>query len=477
LFIKITVQDRTALCTVLNTLYIFRLQKLQFVILIIDDDKDILTSARLLLKQHFSEVDVLQDPVELNSLLSRKSIEVILLDMNYSKGRDDGKEGLYWLQRIKEVSNDTQVIMMTAYGEIELAVKAIKKGAFDFVLKPWTNEALVSTINNAINLSREKRKVKQLEETKASLESNIALNENDFITRSSAMKEVMKTIDKVAATDANILLLGENGTGKSVLALAIHQLSARRNQPFISVDLGALNENLFESELFGHKKGAFTDAHQDKAGRFEVADKGTLFLDEIGNLSLPLQAKLLSSIQSKKISRLGDHKERNVDVRLICATNMPLYEMVSKEKFRQDLLYRINTVEIKIPPLRERRNDIPILSQRFLQKFARKYQKNSLKLSPQAFDRLAEYHWPGNIRELEHTIERAVILADNSLIDSFNLQLNPEEIKPEGLNLLQMEKYLIQKAMDKYKGNISRAAKELGLTRAALYRRLEKHGF
>ncbi len=445
-------------------------------ILVIDDDRDILTSARLLLKQHFSRVETLSSPAELNRVLSKNAIDIVLLDMNFSRGRNDGKEGLYWLDRIKEISADTQVIMMTAYGEIELAVKAIKKGAFDFVLKPWTNEALVSTIGNAIKLGSEKKKVKQLEETKASLESNLALSEKDFLSRSSAMKEVMKTINKVAATEANVLLLGENGTGKSVLALALHQLSSRRDQPFISVDLGALNENLFESELFGHKKGAFTDAHQDKPGRFEVADKGTLFLDEIGNLSLPLQAKLLSAIQSRKISRLGEHKERNVDVRMICATNMPLYEMVNQEKFRQDLLYRINTVEINIPALRERKEDIPILSQRFLQKFARKYHKNTLKLSPQAFDRLAEYHWPGNIRELEHTIERAVILSENTLIDSFNMQLNPEEVKPDGLNLVQMEKHLIQKAMDKYKGNISRAARELGITRAALYRRLEKHG-
>jgi DNA-binding NtrC family response regulator len=450
--------------------------KTSHTILIVDDDEDVLTSARLLLKQHYSKVYTCDDPKQLNQALSKWQPDLVLLDMNFTRGLNDGREGLYWLNRIKEVSVETQVILMTAYGEVELAVEAIKKGAFDFVLKPWTNEKLLATASNALKLGREQKKVEQLKHTKTNLEEKIGLKDEDLVSRSAAMRAVMETIGKVSATDANIILLGENGTGKSVLAMTIHRLSNRNNNPFITVDLGALNENLFESELFGHKKGAFTDAHLDKPGRFEVADEGTIFLDEIGNLSPSLQAKMLTTIQNRRVTRLGENRERNIDVRLVSATNMPIHQMVADGTFRQDLLYRINTVEIEVPALRNRQEDIPILANRFLKRFSRKYHRENMVLTEEALDRLCDYHWPGNIRELEHAIERAVIMSDENEIKNFGLQLSQNNgSQPSGLNLEEMEKHLINKALEKYRGNISRAAQELGLTRAALYRRMEKH--
>lgn len=448
-----------------------------YCILIVDDDEDVLTSARLLMKQYYEKVQTASDPREINSALTKIQPDLILLDMNFRRGVNDGREGLYWLNHIKEVSPETQVILMTAYGEVEIAVEAIKKGAFDFVLKPWTNEKLLSTVSNALKYGRELKKVEQLSQTKHTLEENIGIKNEDFITRSPAMKELMKTLEKIAATDANVLLLGENGTGKSVLAMALHRLSNRNKNSFITVDLGAISHSLFESELFGHKKGSFTDAHEDKPGRFETAHEGSLFLDEIGNLDPSLQSKLLTALQNRKVMRLGETRERNIDVRLICATNMPIHQMVHDHRFRQDLLYRINTVELEIPPLRKRSEDIPILANRFLEKFTRKYHKGNLKLTERAMDQLCDYHWPGNIRELEHTLERTVILSEGKEINQ--LGLNPSgslQHDPEGLNLEDMEKHYINKALNKYRGNISRAAKDLGLTRAALYRRMEKHG-
>lgn len=446
-------------------------------IAVIDDDADVLTSARLFLKQHFQTVSTNEDPASLNALLSKGKIDLILLDMNFRKGHNDGKEGLYWLQHILEVSPQCQVIMMTAYGEVELAVKAIKKGAFDFVLKPWTNEKLLSTINNALRLAQEKAKVEIFRNTNKQWEDNAALGQEELLSRSPAMQSVLDTLTKVAATDANILLLGENGTGKSVLALAIHRMSKRRENTFVTVDLGAVAPNLFESELFGHKKGAFTDAAEDKPGRFETADKGSLFLDEIGNLDLSLQAKLLHVLQSKELRRVGENNSTKVDVRLICATNSPLHEWVNEQRFRQDLLYRINTVEITVPPLRQRREDIPFLARRFFERFRKKYHKNDITLSLSAIDALCDYPWPGNIRELEHCLERAVILASSKEISAADLGLRGAAAakEPPGLNLEEMEKHLVQKALEKNKGNISKAAKDLGLTRAALYRRLEKY--
>lgn len=445
-------------------------------IVIVDDDEDVLTSARLLLKQHYSKVQTASDPREINNLLSQAQPDLMLLDMNFQKGVNDGREGIYWLKHIKETSPETQVILMTAYGEVEVAVQAMKNGAYDFVLKPWTNEKLLSTIEAALKFGRERKKVTQLEQTKTSLEDTIAIKQEDFITKSAAMKNLMHTLEKVAATDANILLLGENGTGKSVLALAAHRVSQRNKNSFITVDLGAISHSLFESELFGHKKGSFTDAKEDKPGRFETANEGTLFLDEIGNLDMALQSKLLTALQNRKVTRLGENRERDINVRLISATNMPIHDMVHEQKFRQDLLYRINTVEIKIPPLRERQEDIPVLASRFLEKFSKKYHRAGLRFSPAAMDELCEYHWPGNIRELEHTIERAVIMADGTVIEQLGLHLGASTPNPEGLNLEEMEKHYVLKALDKHRGNISKAAKDLGLTRAALYRRMEKYG-
>lgn len=450
--------------------------KTSHTVLIVDDDEDVLISARLLLKQHYTNVHTCGDSKQLNQALSRFQPDLVLLDMNFTRGLNDGREGLYWLKRIKEVSKSIQVILMTAYGEVELAVEAIKLGAFDFVLKPWTNEKLVATAGNALKLGKEQRKVEQLEHTKTNLEEKIGLKDEDLVSKSPSMKAVMETLAKVSATDANIILLGENGTGKSVLAMTLHRLSHRHNNSFITVDLGALNENLFESELFGHKKGAFTDAHTDKPGRFEVAHEGTIFLDEIGNLSPSLQAKMLAAIQNRTVTRLGENRERNIDVRLISATNMPIHDMVMDGRFRQDLLYRINTVEVEVPALRNRKEDIPILANRFLSRFARKYHKEDVTLTEEALDRLCDYHWPGNIRELEHAIERAVIMTDEPEIKNFGLQFSQNNgTQPLGLNLEHMEKHLISKALEKFRGNISRAAQELGLTRAALYRRMEKH--
>ncbi|NVK05050.1 MAG: sigma-54-dependent Fis family transcriptional regulator [Flavobacteriia bacterium] len=454
------------------------MKKTEAHILIIDDDPDVLTSARLFLKHHFTQVDGEKHPRELNTALSKSEVDLILLDMNFTKGDNDGREGIYWLNHIKEVSPNTLVILMTAYGDVELAVSAIKRGATDFVLKPWKNEKLLATINSALQLQQSNKKATKLEATRKSMEEDRDLALGDFIGESQAMLNLMKTIDKVGNTDANVLILGENGTGKTLVARALHRASLRKNESFIHVDLGALNENLFESELFGHKKGAFTDAHQDRAGRFELADSGTLFLDEIGNLPLHLQAKMLTVLQNRRLTRLGDTKEFSFDVRLICATNMPIHEMVGKGDFRQDLLYRVNTVELIIPPLRERVEDIPILVDHFLQRYGKKYNKFDLTVAPEVLNSLMDYHWPGNIRELEHAIERMIILSDSShlTLDMVNFNSSTGDDAIDTLNLDEMEKFLIDKAMRKHKGNISKAASDLGLTRAALYRRIEKHG-
>lgn len=448
-------------------------------ILVIDDDDDILLSARLLLKQHFRQVITCKSPKEINVLLSRNEIDLILLDMNYQKGSSNGREGLYWLEHILSIDKDYIVILMTAYGNVELAVQAIKKGATDFILKPWENEKLFATLSSATKLRQSNKKVKKLEKIHSSLQKDMARNFDHIIGNSEPIQKLQNVLVKVAPTDANVLILGENGTGKQVFAYELHANSLRKKGIFMHVDLGSLNENLFESELFGYAKGAFTDAKEDKPGRFELAEGGTLFLDEIGNLSLPLQAKLLSVIQNRTVNRLGESKERKINVRLITATNMPLADMVVNGTFRQDLLFRINTVELMLPPLNQRGDDILLLASYFLKSFCNKYHKNSLELSRKAADMLLQYHWPGNVRELQHVIERAVIMADGQQINTDDLQLSPQKTAhakplPTDMALEDMEKIMVQKAIDKYKGNISRAAAELGLTRAALYRRIEK---
>ncbi len=449
-------------------------------VLIVDDDEDILLSAKLLLKKHFTHILIRNSPKELNQLLSTESIDVIILDMNYRIGFNDGKEGMYWLKHIISIKPQMVVILMTAYGEVELAVDSIKKGAFDFILKPWTNEKFLATIHAGLELSKTKQKVSLLESANEVLEENISQKFGPVIGSSLAMQKIMKVVDKVGKTDANMLILGENGTGKQHLAREVHRRSSVKNGPFIHVDLGALSESLFESELFGHKKGAFTDAHEDKPGRFELAENGTLFLDEIGNLPYNLQSKLLTVLQDKKVSRLGEGIERPFNARLLFATNAPLNEWVSEGKFRQDLMYRINTVEIEIPSLRQRPEDINEFVSHFLENFRTKYHKSHLKIDEEALKILEAHHWPGNIREVQHTIERGVIMSDGHeiRITDFNLSSktvpNNDVEKFDSLNLQEIEKLLVEKALDKHEGNISKAAKELGLTRAALYRRLEK---
>lgn len=452
-------------------------------ILIIDDDEDVLLAAKLLLKKHAHQVIIEKNPKKIPFLLNNDTYDVILLDMNFSKDITSGKEGFYWLDQIMQQDPTAVVIMITAYGDVEMAVKALKEGATDFVLKPWQNEKLLATISTAIKLKKSYKEVDKLKKAKKQLEEDINQPFKDIIGNSPAIRKVFDLIEKVAKTDANVLILGENGTGKELVARAIHQRSLRHDNSFVTVDMGAITETLFESELFGHKKGAFTDAREERMGRFELANEGTLFLDEIGNLTLPLQSKLLSALQSREITKVGSNDPIAVDIRLICATNMPLHEMIEEGTFRQDLVYRINTVEIKLPPLRERKEDIDMLARHFVDKYSKKYRKEVKEINTGAVEKLQTYSWPGNIRELEHAVERAIIMSEGDTLganDFFFLNIqekSEEEINTNTLNLDEVERSLIKKAIDLHDGNISKAAQDLGLTRASLYRRLEKHGF
>jgi len=445
----------------------------------IDDDEDVLLAAKMLLKKQGHHVIIEKNPNKIPFLLNNDTYDVILLDMNFSKDITSGKEGFYWLEQILERDPQAVVILITAFGDVEMAVRALKQGATDFILKPWQNEKLVATIGTAIKLKQSYNEVDKLKKAKEMLEEQIGRPFSDIIGQSTAIKNVFGLIDKVARTDANVLILGENGTGKELIARAIHQRSLRNENSFVSVDMGAITETLFESELFGHKKGAFTDAREDRPGRFELANKGTLFLDEIGNLSLSLQSKLLSALQSRQVTRVGSNQVLNVDIRLICATNMPLHTMVNEGTFRQDLLYRINTVEIQVPPLCERVEDIPLLAQHYLNYYAKKYHKRVLKIDSDAVDKLKRYAWPGNIRELQHSIERALIMTDSDTLheSDFLLSRSLSNSNPKDtLNLDDVERAAIAKALQLHNGNISKAAEELGLTRASLYRRMEKYG-
>jgi two-component system response regulator HydG len=449
-------------------------------ILMVDDDEDVLLAAKMLLKKYNYHVIIEKNPNKIPFLLNNDTYDVILLDMNFSKDTTSGKEGFEWLGQIREKDPSAVVIMITAFGDVEMAVRALKEGATDFILKPWQNEKLIATISTAIRLKKSYNEVDKLRKAKQMLEEQISHPFRDIIGQSTAINEVFSVVDKVAKTDANILILGENGTGKELIARAIHQKSLRKDNSFVSVDMGAITETLFESELFGHKKGAFTDAREERPGRFELANGGTLFLDEIGNLSMSLQSKLLSALQSRKITRVGANQSMDVDIRLICATNMPLAQMVKEGRFRQDLLYRINTVEINIPALYERVEDIPMLATHFLNYYSKKYRKDVLSISPEAITKLKKYPWPGNVRELQHSLERAVIMADsNTLQESdflFSRKSNENSIAADTLNLDEVEKAAVIKAIQLHNGNISKAADELGLTRASLYRRMEKYG-
>jgi DNA-binding NtrC family response regulator len=450
-------------------------------VLIIDDDPDVLVAAQLLLKQQGVNVRTEKSPHTLPSLLRQETFDAILLDMNFARDVSSGSEGFYWLERILEMDPAAVVVLITAYGDVEMAVRAIKAGATDFLLKPWHNEKLLATISAAMNLRRTRREVERLRLRQQRLSSDLDHRFKDFIGRSPAMQTVFDTIHKVAPTDANVLLLGESGTGKELAARAVHRQSHRADEVFISLDMAALHTGLFESELFGHVKGAFTDAREDRAGRFELASGGTLFLDEVGNLPFPLQGKLLTVLQNRELTRLGSNKTISLDVRLICASNMPLKEMVERKEFRQDLFYRINTVEIHLPPLRERADDIPLLLNHFINLYCNKYGKPLKHISPSTLERLQAYHWPGNVRELQHAVERAVILGEGEIlrVEDFFLTTSDDGLGKAAsseLNLNEVEKTFIRKAMNKHHGNITQAAKELGLTRAALYRRLEKYG-
>jgi two-component system, NtrC family, response regulator HydG len=451
-------------------------------ILIVDDNEDLLFAAKMLLKKHAQEVTIEKDPRKIPFLINNYSYDVILLDMNFTDDTTSGKEGFHWLKQIKEIEPKAVVILITAFGDVEMAVQALKEGATDFILKPWQNEKLLATLSAALKLKESYNEVEKLSKKQKQLQSELKKPFNEIIGSSASMKNVFSIIDKVAKTDANVLILGENGTGKELIARAIHDRSLRKDEIFVTVDMGSITESLFESELFGHKKGSFTDAKEDRAGRFEVADNGTLFLDEIGNLNMPLQSKLLTVLQRREVTRIGTNKSIPVDIRLICATNMPLHAMIMENAFRQDLLYRINTVEIFLPPLRERLDDIPILADHFLTSYSSKYRKHFKGFKTNAMQLLQHYSWPGNIRELQHAIERAIIMSENDELDSrdfFFLSAKPtpeKTMSANTYNLDEVEKNMIQKAIDKNGGNISKAAKDLGLTRASLYRRLEKYG-
>jgi two-component system, NtrC family, response regulator HydG len=441
-------------------------------ILVIDDDVDVLTAVRLLLRPEVKEIVTEKNPENIRNLLGKQDFDVILLDMNFNSSINTGNEGIFWLKKIKELKPDACVIMITAYGGIDLAIRSLKEGAFDFMVKPWHNEKLIGTITEAV-----KRK-----ENKGHARSAAAsIFETELLGNSEVMQDIFYKIQKIAPTDANILILGENGTGKELIAKAIHHFSHRVTKPFVKVDVGALTESLFESELFGHKKGAFTDAREDRMGRFETANTGTLFLDEIGNISLHQQARLLSVLQNRQVTRIGTNEAISIDIRLICATNIPLSELANESRFRKDLIYRINTVEIVVPPLRKRDHDILLLARHFSKVYSDKYLKPDLEFDKSATEKLLSYHYPGNVRELQYTIERAVIMAEDTTLRAKDIIFSPIESAPvhteeaPQTNLSAVEKNTILRVIEKHNGNISKAAKELGITRTALYRRLSKY--
>jgi two-component system, NtrC family, response regulator HydG len=444
-------------------------------ILAIDDDQDILVAVKMLLRPEVKEIITEKNPEKIPSLLAQNQFDLILLDMNYKSSLNTGNEGIFWLRKIREINKTVAVIMITAYGDIDLAVRTVKEGANDFVLKPWRNEKLLVTLEDTLE---------KIGDSKAKSSKNSIQKSTDLklLGESEAMQDVLYKIEKIAPTDANILILGENGTGKSEAAKLIHQKSLRSKNPFIHADLGSLTESLFESELFGHKKGAFTDAREDRAGRFEAANEGTLFLDEIGNISLPQQAKLLTALQNREVIRLGTNLPISIDIRLISATNAAINEMAAKNQYRKDLIYRLNTIEITLPPLRARGDDVLVLGEYFMKIYAEKYHKTLFGIDEKAKEKLRKYAFPGNIRELQHSLERAVIMSDNQELTARDLDLNssletPVMVSNESntLRIDELEKSTILKAIERHDGNITKAARELGLTRTALYRRLGKY--
>lgn len=441
-------------------------------VLIVDDNKSVLTSLELLLEDKFERIETASNPNTILSVLDTTPVDLVILDMNFSAGINTGNEGLFWLRRIQEIIPGLPVIMLTAYGDVELAVKALKSGATDFILKPWDNEVLLEKIHAALQTAFERRSKQRVEKGIPSGSSEPAM----IIGHSPIMMKLIKVVTKVAKTDANVLITGENGTGKEMLAREIHRLSLRCRRTMINVDMGAVSESLFESELFGHEKGAFTDAHESRPGKFEAASGSTLFLDEIGNLPVSLQAKLLAVLQNREITRLGSNRTIPVDIRLIAATNRNLPEMVARSEFREDLFYRINTIQIEIPPLRNRREDIPLFIDYFLKKYTTLYKRTGLTLHPHAAARLESYDWPGNIRELQHTIEKAVILAEKNVIRAADLFIRPGKAvsMSEVPNLSEVERHAIETAITQNDGNLTAAAEQLGVSRQTLYNKLKR---
>lgn len=460
-------------------------------ILIIDDDPDVLMAAKLLLKRHFGHVDIEKNPERIPFLVTNGQYDAILLDMNFQRDLSSGREGFMWLDRILDIDPSASVVLITAYGDVEMAVRAMKVGAKDFVLKPWQNDKLLATLEAAMGgeggpADRKKEKIEGRRRSDGSEKPSSSLFPSPFIAQSSAMRQVLDTVSRVANTDANVLILGENGTGKDLIARMIHEQSGRSAKPFVPVDVGSLSESLFESELFGHVKGAFTDARDDRAGRFEEAQGGSIFLDEIGNITLPQQAKLLTVLQQRQVTRIGSNKPKPIDVRLICATNVNIHELVTNKHFRQDLLYRINTIELTLPPLRDRPDDIEPLANHFLNVYRKQYNRTVTSLSPALVRQLKQHRWPGNVRELQHAVERAVILTQTPLLEPGDFfggfgssganQTTPGAAISESMQIDDMERRMIQQAMQRHGGNITDVARELGLSRQALYRRLEKYG-
>lgn len=448
-------------------------------ILIVDDDKQVLKTLEFLLETEYKQIKTINNPNLIPSLLRDEAFDVVLLDMNFTKGQNTGNEGFYWLNRIFKADKDAIVILITAYGDVELAVRAIREGATDFILKPFDNDKLLATIHSALSLRKSKNQIQKLKQTQQIITSDIEKKQSIIKGTSPIMEQVYSSVKKVAKTDANVLILGENGTGKEVIAREIHRLSPRSNETFIHVDLGSIQDTLFESELFGHKKGAFTDAKEDRTGRLEIANNGTLFLDEIGNIPLPLQAKLLTTIQNREVFPLGSNHAIKLNVRLISATNKSIEKLIENELFREDLYYRINTIVIEMPPLRDRGEDIILLADHFLKQFSAKYNMLNLKFSKSTYDQLKNYDWPGNVRELQHTIEKAVIMCETNIITPETLMLKPGKTilsEDQPLKLEEIEKQAIIKALDNNNWVLSFAAKELGVARQTMYNKMKKYG-
>ncbi|WP_075602103.1 sigma-54-dependent transcriptional regulator [Saccharicrinis aurantiacus] len=447
-------------------------------ILIVDDNTGALSALELLLEDYFDHIKTLSHPDGMLTALAKKKYHVVLLDMNFNAGVNSGNEGFYWLDQIKANYPDISVVMFTAYGDVELAVKAVKDGATDFLLKPWDNSKMIITLRNAAKLTMQQDEVSELNEKNTALKKAVMPEVSSIIGKSKPMEEMKTLIQKVGATDASVLITGENGTGKEMVARSLHACSPRAKQLMVSVDMGAIAESLFESELFGHVKGSFTDAKEDRIGKIEMADKGTLFLDEIGNIPLNLQAKLLTAIQTQTIYKVGSNKPIKVDFRLISATNNNLNQMVEEQLFRQDLLFRINTIQVEVPALRQRGNDVVLIANYYLDKLSKKYKKNDLKLSAEATERLKTHTWPGNVRELEHAIEKAVILSDSNEIESTLFSFQSAVSSPSfdtDMTIEEMERELIKSSVDQYGDNLSAVAKKLGITRQTLYNKLKKY--